>query len=360
MPQVTDVPSMASTASAIRAAAPMRAGSTPAASATGPATICPTGMAMNDPTMSYEYTRASFSGGMCSCMVVSQATPNCSNPSPAANTATNSTPTWGATPSATIGRANSVRQAVPKNSIRWSRIRIATNAPRIMPMVCAASTKPQARRPIVASATVGPRTLNPPLQLALRMQAQATTTHSHVRDRNSLQPVNRSARMLRRSSTICWGTHCWGTRRNAKQIPASTNAAASTMIPQPGPTVATTMPAAGAPMTAAALKKSRFSALACCRSSTGTVCGRIADDAGIANAPTRPLTPDSERERDRRECVAEHVHRPADQQQPERGVFTLRPPSGTSRSTCWSGRFRGCAVAARRHVARGPPGRPVP
>jgi hypothetical protein len=69
--------------------------------------------------------------------------------------------------------------------------------------------------------------------------------------------------------------------------------AASIMMPQPGPTPATTMPATGAPITAAALKNNRLSALACCRSSTGTVCGRIADDAGIATAATMPLTADN-------------------------------------------------------------------
>src|SRR5689334_4604567 len=104
--------SMPSTHSTTTAPAPTSVTSTLVAWATGPATTSPIGIAMNDPTMSYEYTRASFSGGMCSCMVVSQATANCSSPTPATKAAASSGTTSGAAPRTIIGRASNAVQAV--------------------------------------------------------------------------------------------------------------------------------------------------------------------------------------------------------------------------------------------------------
>jgi hypothetical protein len=245
-------------------------------------------------------------------------------------------------------------QATPSSSSRRTRIRSAINPPMTIPAVSAASTTPQALRPIVSSATAGPSTFTPPARAALRIMKPSTTTQTQVRAVNSVQPTRRSAMMLIRVLVACGAA----TRTPVNAMAATAKVSASTARPQPGPMAATRAPPSAAPPIMPAFMPTRMSALACWISSGGTVCG-------IRSATTPPNSTNSTvisdlapttRPRSRTEPVRSSTAkasamgatplpsmltiRPAARYRntPCRSGASTSPPSGTNRSTRSSSR----------------------
>src|SRR6266511_1928229 len=183
-------PSIAKTA---MPAAAQRAPATPIASAAGPATVSPIGMKTNEPSASYELTRASTSSGICSCIVVIQLTLKISSPKPAI-----------AATAMTIGSPAGIASAARKSGVaprrmtlvksgRSGRQRSATRLPTTRPTASPATTPPQpAAPPSDSFATTGPSTAWPPTQTRFPTDAATTTVQSHVRE-ELLPPLHQLA-----------------------------------------------------------------------------------------------------------------------------------------------------------------------
>ena len=113
------------------------------------------------------------------------------------------------------------------------------------------------------------------MSTASRIENWSTITHSHVRERNSRQPVARSEMKL------CTSARDTSSSRISATIPAAARyVAASNAIATPGPKPATMKPASAAPPIAVAFRASASSAFASCSSAGGTVCGVTPADAG--------------------------------------------------------------------------------
>ena len=99
------------------------------------------------------------------------------------------------------------------------------------PAASAESTKPQAWRPIVSSATTGPRVKSAPLWIMFRPPNPRTTTHSQVTLRKNVQPSRRSCSVEVASARGARGGMFTGISRSA----ARAQVKASTASAQPGP-----------------------------------------------------------------------------------------------------------------------------
>src|SRR5215471_9710706 len=176
-------------ATRMRAAAPYSVAGTPAHAAIGPASTAPTGIAMTDPTASYDDTLASLSGGMFLASATVQRTIMISRPTPRTNAAQQISGTGHSMPSA-VGVIAMLPPVSTMNSIgRRGVNRSATSPPAISPRDSAPVIVPQAAGPPrCALATTGPSTLKPPYQAISTTANCAMTTHSQVRERTSDQP----------------------------------------------------------------------------------------------------------------------------------------------------------------------------
>ena len=129
-----------------------------------------------------------------------------------------------------------------------------------MPAVSAARTKPHSSRPNVASATAGPMTFSAPdLGHVEEAEARARPTQTQVR-RAELGPALAQLRQRAGARGRAAGASAPGSGRRTR--PRARNVAASTAIPQPGPTAATRMPPSAAPAIIAVLMPRRLIALA--------------------------------------------------------------------------------------------------
>ncbi len=173
---------------------------------------------------------------------------------------------------------------MPHSSGRSRRTRSRNTAISRSPAASADSTKPQAWRPIVSSATTGPSVKSAPLWIMLSAPKPSTTTHSHVTLRKNAQPSRRSAQVEVASARGGRG----GIRTGTSSTAATAHVRASTASAQPGPAVTTMNAPSDGPITVRPLRVSDRSALACCSDSRGTSWGTMPAMAGIDIADTAP------------------------------------------------------------------------
>ena len=138
--------------------------------------------------------------------------------------------------------------------------------------------------PYSSSATVGPSVTNGASASSSASEVAAITTHAHWRDRSSRQPIASSARSGWRSARSPRERG----RTRASSSALITNVSASTANAQPAPRPSTSAVASAGPRSSLAFCTTDTAALACWRSSSGTVCGIRPVAAGLKNASAVP------------------------------------------------------------------------
>jgi len=188
--------SASAVATMISAAAPYWVTDTPITAASGPATSAPAGIAITEPSASYDETLASRSGEIRLASVTVHRTIIISIAMPRLNDVRQTTGSGQSIASDNGETAIAPPISTTKSIGRRGANRSDTRPPTIRPTDSAAVMAPQAAGPPRSVlATTGPSTWNPPYQ-AIRMTPNcATIAQSHVCDRNSDHPSRRSLSM---------------------------------------------------------------------------------------------------------------------------------------------------------------------
>ena len=217
---------------------------------------------------------------------MSQRIPKVSTPIPARNAKPSTAPNGsGAASASNSGRVSSTPK-VATSRICCGRRRSRISPPAISPADSAARISPQPRAPLQCSFEIaGPSTPEAPCSTALTTPNWSTIAQSHVREVNSRQPSERSAKKFVLSIRSVLGI-----RIAAVSSAATPNEAASIAIPVAGLVAWTTRPAIAPPMMIEPLRPSRSRAFAGCSFDSGTVCGTIPLEAGKKNAELAPAT----------------------------------------------------------------------